>query len=107
MPTENQIGPPIGIDPQATGNTSVPMTVFPALHNQYPGSGPQPTNSNSTVGDIIGQALLAQLKSGPGSGNIGTQETPISVQSSGPNPVLIVGGLALLLTFYWLFKKKE
>lgn len=61
----------------------------------------------ATASQALGDLLLKQLQEGGGgSGNIGTQETPIQVQSTG-HPFLIVGVLAAAVALFWMYKKEK
>lgn len=66
-----------------------------------------PTTTQQPLGDALGNLLLQQLQNPGGSGNLGTQEIPISVPSSGPNPFVVIGILVTAVLAVWFVTKKK
>jgi hypothetical protein len=103
MPTEYQTAPSENVERAKIPMISIGAVTGPAFSGGIdPGVVVPPVTANEALGDL----LLKQLQQGGGSGNIGTEETPIKIPSTG-HPFLVVGILAAAVVLFWMYKKEK
>lgn len=110
MPTENQYAS--SEDVERVQFPKIAVAAFGAGTGQTGPGNQEPVSTSTTpqpnaLGNALGDLLLQQLKGGTGSGNIGTEETPIAIPSTGPNAVVIVLLITAAIAIVWLLTRKR